>query len=208
MPLICPECRKEIKKGQMFCPDCGTIGEVEDKSKKGRKTILPKEIHDYLNRKFDEVYAIGYRNVNRIDLYEDRSPVAETIFSRWLKESTSLALKDDRAYLSVEMMANFHTPPIKVAGNILVHSITDSAAIKYSGRRDPDEYILGDIKYPRFLLIVLPNPDEELDSSKELQMTIIEQRIKEMAFLEKTALKDFKICLESEFEDAIEKLIH
>jgi len=52
------------------------------------------------------------------------------------------------------------------------------------------------------------SPEESVDSSKDIQMKIIEQRIKEMKFLENLSIKNFKICLMSKFEDAIKDLIN
>lgn len=207
MPMICPMCGKTLKEDEIFCPECGTSGEIEDQSKKGRKTILPEKINNFLNKEFKDVYSIGFKNVNKIDLYDDKTTFTDDIFSRWIKESTCLVLKDGRAFISVEMMANFHTSPIVLSGNVLVHSIADSAVVKFKGRREPDDYILDDDSFPRFLLIVLPDPSEDLDSSKELQIKIIEHRIKELEFLDRSTLKDFTICLASEFEKSFEELI-
>lgn len=207
MSMICPMCGKTLKEDEIFCPVCGTSGEIEDKSKIGRKTVLPEMINDFLNKEFEDVYAVGYKNVNSINLYDDKTTFSDNKSSRWLKESTCIVLKDGRAFFSVEMMANFHTTPIGLSGNVLVHSIADSAVVKFTGRREPDEYILDGDNFPRFLLIVLPDPSEDLDSSKELQIRIIEHRIKDLEFFDRSTLNNFKICLASEFEKSIKELI-
>lgn len=204
MVLICPECRQTLKDNEMFCPECGAIGELLDESKLGRKTTLNKEVYDYLYNEFDEVLAVGYQNVKGIDLYDERLPPKEKILTRWIKESSSLVLKDNNPFLSVEMMATTNTTPIVAAGNVLVHSIADSAVVKYQGRKQNVEYPLDG---PRFLLIIIPDPDEDVDSSKNEQMKIIEGLIKELKFLGNSPLEDFKICLMNEFEKSIKQLI-
>lgn len=207
--MMCPKGCGEFKEGIIFCPECGTLLERVDESKKNRKSTLDKKIFDYLNQEFEEVFAVGYENVKSIDIFDERNSnkTAEEKFTKWLKESTSLVLKDKEAFLSVEMMPSISTSPITVAGNVLVHSIADSLFVKFDGRRKDVEYIIGDKEFPRYLLIVIPDPDESVDSSKDLQMKIIENNIKELKFLENSSLKNFKICLMSNFENALEELI-
>ena len=208
MVMMCPKGCGEFQDGTIFCPECGTTVDKVVESKKNRKSNLDKKIFDFLKKEFDEVYAVGY-NVKSIDIFDERNSnkTADEKFTRWLKESTSLVLKDKNAFLSIEMMPSISTSPITVTGNVLVHSIADSIFVKFSGRRKDVEYIIGDKEFSRYLLIVIPDPDESVYSNKDTQMKIIEQRIKEMKFLENSSLKNFKICLLSEFEDAIKDLI-
>lgn len=56
------------------------------------------------------------------------------------------------------------------------------------------------IKYNTYKII--------LDVNKGDQMKIIEQNVKELNFLESSSLKNFKICLMSEFEAIIKELIN
>ena len=90
----------------MSSPDCGASLIVV---KKG-KSILNKNMYDYLIKEFDEVHAVGYNNVDGINLYDDRNPPKGEIRSRWIKESNSLVLKDGLPFLSVEMMTNEPSP--------------------------------------------------------------------------------------------------
>lgn len=184
------------------------LGEKEDESKKNKKSTLDKRIYDFLKQEFTRVYATGYDNVKGIDIYDERNSngTAEDRFTYWIKESTSLVLKGKKPFLSVEMMPNVNTTPITVAGNILVHSIGDSFIVKFNGRKQDAEY---EIKResPRYLLIVIPNPDKGVASNKGDQMEYIEKLIKEMNFLENSSLKNFKICLMSEFENTVKELI-
>ena len=186
MTKMCPTCRITVDDNKTFC-DCGASLIIV---KKG-KLKLNKTINDYLNKEFDEVYAVDENNVDRINLYDDRNPSKGEVRSRWIKESTSLVLKDKKPFLSIEMMSN-EPSPIVVAGNILIHSIADSAIIKFKDSREDDEYILSDHINPRFLLIVIPEPSQ--NSDKWTQMPLIEQYIKELNFSEKSSLTDFKIC--------------
>lgn len=209
MVMMCPKGCGEFEEGTIFCSECKTLLEKVDESKRSRKSTLDKKIFNYLNQEFEDVYAVGYENVKSIDIFDERNSnkTAEEKFTRWLKESTSLVLKDKKPFLSVEMMSSISTSPITVTGNILVHSIGDSLFVKFDGRREDVEYIIGDKDFPRYLLIVIPDPDESVESNKDVQMKIIEQRIKEMNFLENSSLTNFKICLMSDFENAIKELI-
>ena len=92
-----------------------------------------------------------------------------------------------------------------VTGNILVHSIADSAIVRFKDSKEDEEYILSDNNQPRFLLIVIPEPSE--DSDKWIQMPLIEQLVKELNFLEKSSLTNFKICFRNEFEDNNKKIL-
>ena len=105
-------------------------------------------------------------------------------------------------FLSVEMMSS-EPSPIVVTGNILVHSIADSAIVKFEDK-ESEEIILNH-NNTRFLLIVIPEPSE--DSDKWTQMPLIEQLIKELNFLKNSSLTDFKICFTNEFEEAIGLLL-
>lgn len=207
MVLFCTNCNITLKDGEMFCPECGASGELLDESKKRKKSVLDKDIFEYLSKKFDDVYALGYNNVKKIDIYDERAPSNYNIKSRWLKESSSLILKEGKAFLSVESMPKTDTPPVVYTGNVLTHSIADSALVKFKGRKEEVEYILNDENLPRYLLIIIPDPEKGTDSSKELQSKIVEQLIKEMNFLESSSLTNFKICMKSEFEIALNHLI-
>jgi hypothetical protein len=200
MSKMCPKCRIIVDETEMFCPDCGTGVIIV---KKG-KSVLNKKIYDYLIKEFNEVYAVGHKNVDGINIYDERNPPQGQKRSRWIKESTSLVLKDKMPFLSVEMMIN-EPSPITVAGNVLIHSIADSAIVKFKDSKDDEEHILANRNYPRFLLIVIPEPSE--DSDKWIQIPLIEQLIKELSFLEKSSLKNFKICFANEFESVAEKLL-
>lgn len=206
MRMVCPDCGSKLPKGEMLCKSCGTFGEPEDERKKTRKSTLSTKYYEYLTGKFDEVLAVGHDNVDGINLYDERAPPQELMKSRWIKESTSLVLKDGMPFLSIETMLSISTSPITVAGNVLIHAIADSAIVKFKGRRSDTEYILGNKEFPRNLLILFPDPDEDSKTSKELQMELIEQFIKDLNFLENSSLKNFKICFNSEFEDAIKTL--
>ena len=188
----------------MFCPECGAIGDLLDESKMGRKKTLDKKVYDYLYKEFHQVYAVGYNNVKGIDLYDERLPPKEKILTRWIKESSSIVLRDGKPFLSVEIMATVSTTPIVAAGNVLIHSIADSAIVKFQGRKSNKEYQLDS---PRFLLIIIPDPSEDVDSSKDEQMKIIEGLIKKMNFLENSSLENFKICMRNEFEESMKQLI-
>ncbi len=207
MPMICPECGKKLRKKEIFCPECGMAGELEDESKKNRKSTIDKKIYDYLKQEFKDVYAVGYDNVEGIDIFAERNSTSEERLTRWIKDSASLVLKDKKAFLSVEMMPNVNTTPIAVAGNVLIHSIGDSALVKFN-RKNEVEYSLSDKEFPRYLLIVIPDPGEGVASNKKDQMEIIEHSIKEMKFLENSSLKDFKICLMNDFEAEIKDLLN
>jgi uncharacterized Zn finger protein (UPF0148 family) len=209
MTKICPSCSMRLKEGELFCPECKMYGEEEDESKKNRKSTLDKNIYDYLKNEFKQVYAAGYDNVKGLDIFDERgsNTTAEERYTRWNKESSSLVLKDRNAFLSVEMMANVTAAnPITVAGNVLIHSIADSILVKFTGRRNSIEYVR-DKTYPRYLLIVIPNPKDDHESYRRDQMVIIEQNIKKLNFLENSSIKNFKICLTSEFESALKELI-
>jgi len=199
MTKMCPKCRITVDEKEMFCPDCGAGLIVV---KKG-KSKLDKKIYDYLFEKFDKVYAVGENNVDGIDIFDERCPPKGEIRSRRIKESTSLVLNDGKPFLSVEMMS-FEPSPIVVAGNILVHSIADSALVKFKDSKEAEEIIL-DNNNPRFLLIVIPEPSE--DSDKWKQMPLIEQLVKELNFLENSSLTNFKICFTNEFEEKLEELL-
>ena len=200
MPKMCPKCRITVADNEIFCPECNTSLIVV---KKGR-SVLNKEIYDYLINEFEEVHAVGYNNVDGINLYDDRKPPKGEIRSRWIKESNSLALKNGLPFLSVEMMIN-EPSPITITGNILVHSIADSAIVRFKDSKEDEELILSENNQPRFLLIVIPEPSE--DSDKRKQMTLIEQLVKELNFLEKSSLTNFKICFRDEFEDNVNKIL-
>jgi hypothetical protein len=207
MRMVCPDCGKKLPEGEMLCVSCGTFGEPEDDKKKTRKSTLSKKHYDYLTNKFKDVIAVGYANVDGINIYDERTPPKELMRSRWIKESTSLVLKDGKPFLSVETMPSINTSPITVAGNILIHAIADSAIVRFKGRRSDVEYIFGDEKIKRYLLLVMPDPEEDSQTSKEIQMKLIEEYIKDLNFLEKSTFNNFIICFQSEFEDAIEELI-
>jgi uncharacterized Zn finger protein (UPF0148 family) len=207
MPMICPECGKKLRKNEIFCPECGMAGELEDESKKNRKSTIDKKIYDYLKQEFKDVYAVGYDNVESIDIFAEKNSTSKDRLTRWIKDSASLVLKDKKAFLSVEMMPNVNTTPIAVAGNVLIHSIGDSALVRFN-RKNEVEYSLSDKEFPRYLLIVIPDPDEGVASNKKDQMEIIEHSIKEMKFLENSSLKDFRICLMKDFEAEIKDLLN
>ena len=210
MPKICPSCGERLKEGELFCSECKMYGDEEDESKKNRKSTLDKNIYDYLKEEFNEVYAAGYGIVKGLDIFDERNSntTAEERYTRWIKESTSLVLKDGNAFLSVEMMPDISSAnPITVAGNVLVHAIGDSILVKFGGRRNNVEYI-SDNTSPRYLLIVIPDPAEDHESNRSDQMKIIEQNIKKLDFLENSSIKNFKICLANEFESTIKELIN
>lgn len=203
MVLVCPGCGKTWNgEDGMFCPECGTSGELLDESKLGHKNILDKKVFDYLKQEFDDVLAIGYQNVKGIDVYDERNPSKKNIRSRWIKESSAIVLKDKQPFLSVEIEAN--TTPINVAGNVLVHAIADSLVVKYKGRNENVEY---PIDAPRYLLIIMPDLELGVESNKDEQMKIIELLIKELKFTDNSSLKNFKICLMKDFEKSINQLI-
>jgi len=199
MPKMCPECRITVDDNKIFCPDCGASLIVV---KKG-KSKLNKKIYDYLVQEFDIVHAVDQNNVEGIDIFDERNPPKGEIRSRRIKESTSLIFKNGIPFLSVEMMS-MEPSPIVVAGNILVHSIADSAIVKFKDSKKSEEIILNH-NNPRFLLIVIPEPSK--DSDKWTQMPLIEQLIKELNFLENSSLTNFKICFTNEFEEAIKELL-
>lgn len=181
----CPDCNMEFEDNVTFCPDCGTIGVAKNKSNKKRKqSILTKETYFYLKNHFKNIYAIGYKNVRNIELFQGDSKERN---ANWIKQSSALILKDNRPYLSVEMMAGDLTTPIVLAGNLLVHTIAKSVPVKKGGLDEPLEYILDDEKFPRYLLIVLPDPSELKESRKDEQIEEIEHRIKNLGFLEKNS---------------------
>ena len=198
MTKMCPKCRIIVDENKTFC-DCGTGLVIV---KKG-KSKLNKNIYDYLIKEFEEIYAVQENNVDGIDIYDDRSPPKGEIRSRRIKESTSLVLKNGIPFLSVEMMST-EPSPIVVAGNILVHSIADSILVRFKDSKEAEEIIL-DHNYPRFLLIVIPEPSD--DSDKWKQMPLIEQLIKELNFFEKSSLTNFKICFTNEFEEKLDELL-
>lgn len=200
MAFLCPQCGKKWKENRMFCPECGTIGESLDESKREHKTTLDDKVYDYLSNEFDKVYAIGFDNVKRIDLYSEREPSEPNMRSRWIKESSSLVLNDGKPFLSVEMLSS--ASPIDVTGNILVHAITDFVAIKYEGRKRDVSHTIDN---PRYLLIIIPDPTE--GSKKDDQIPIIENLIKEMEIFEKTPIENFKISFKKDFEKSISELI-
>lgn len=202
----CPDCGREFEDNITFCPNCGTILNVEDKSKKKkRQTILQEDIFYYLNKNFEEVYALGYKNVHNIELFQGDPSDRK---ANWIKQSSALILKDDRAYLSVEMTPSDLTTPKDLAGNILVHTIAESVVVRIKGGIDEEtEYILDNEKFPRYLLIVLPDPSELKESRKDEQIQELEKRIKNLGFLEKTALKNFNICYVNNFENSIQELL-
>lgn len=143
--------------------------------------------------------------MKNIDIYDDRDPSDKKVYSKWVKESTSLVLKDGNPYLSVEMMANYNPSPISVAGNILIHAIGDVAVIKFKDSRNNEKYILDNKKSPRYLLIVIPEPPEESD--KKDQMMLMEHLIKKLQFLENSSLTNFKICFMSNYKEALKELL-
>lgn len=202
----CPDCGQEFDDSITFCPECGTIGVPVDKSKKKRKqSILNKENYFNLKKNFEKVYAIGYKNVHNIELFQG-DPGERN--ANWIKQSSALILKDDRVYLSVEMTASDLTTPKEIAGNILVHAIAESAIVRVKGGIDEEiEYILDNEKFPRYLLIVLPDPSELKESRKDEQIHELEHRIKRLGFMENTALKNFKISFVSGFDNSIQELL-
>jgi len=191
----------------MFCPECGASGELLDESKIGKRSILDVDIFDFLNSNFNEVFATGYNNVNKINIYSERDPSTENINSRWIKESSCLILKDGMAFLSVESMPSIDTSPVIYTGNVLTHSIADSALVRFNGRKEDMEYLLNNKGFPRYLLIIIPDPEEGRNSSKELQSIIVEKSIKELNFLEASSLTNFKICMKNDFENSLNELI-
>lgn len=202
----CPDCGKEFEDSVIYCPDCGTIGVSEKSNKKQKQSILTKEIYFYLKKHFEKIYALKYGNVHNIELFQGDSNERKTT---WIKQSSALILKDDRPYLSVEMMAKDTTTPITLAGNVLIHTIAESITVKIKGGLDETlEYILDNEKFPRYLLIVLPDPAEIKESQKDEQIEEMERRIKNLGFMEKTALKNFKICYVYNFEKSIGDLLN
>lgn len=202
----CPDCGKEFEDKITFCPDCETILTAADKKKRRKQSILNKENYFYLNKHFEKVYAIGYKNVHNIELFQGDSTDRS---ANWIKQSSALVLKDEYAYLSVEMTSSDLTTPKEIAGNILVHAIAESAIVRIKGGLDEEmEYILDNRKFPRYLLIVLPDPSELKESRKDEQIQEVEHRIKRLGFMENIALKNFKISYVSDFENSIQELLN
>lgn len=200
----CPDCGKEFEDKKTFCPDCETILMAVDKSKKRRKqSILNKENYFYLKKNFEKVYAIGYKNVHNIELFQGDSQDRR---ANWIKQSSALVLMDRPAYLSVEMTSSDLTTPKEIAGNILIHAVAESAVVTVKGGLDEKtDYDLD--KFPRYLLIVLPDPSELKESRKEEQIQELEHRIKRLGFMENTTLKNFKVSYVSDFDNSLQELL-
>lgn len=206
MPKICNNLKcstTEVDEAENFCPECGSTLTVVVSSGKS-KSKLQDDVYDYLNKKFEDVYAAEFDNVKSIDLFDHRDSSAKKVYANWVKRSSSLVLKDGNPFLSVEMMAK-EPSPITVAGNILIHAIGDSVVVKFKDSREDQKYILKNQDTPRFLLIVIPEPPE--DSDKKNQMNLIEQLVKELDFLDNSSLTNFRICFMSNFEEAVEGLV-
>lgn len=200
---MCPECGKNVGDNDIFCPDpeC-RASTIPVKERKG-KAQIPKEIFEYLDKKFEKVHAVGHNNVEGIKFYNERYPPKELKMARWIKEGTSLVLKNDEPYLCVEMVED--RTPMTIAGTVLLNTISDFALVKTNFRKEPLEYIMGDEKNLRYLLVVLPEPTEKSD--KDIQMPYLEQCFKELNFIDNSPLKDFKICFTTNYKESLEKLL-
>lgn len=203
MPRMCPECGKNVGDNDIFCPDpeC-RASTIPVKERKG-KAQIPKEIFEYLDKKFEKVHAVGHNNVEGIKFYNERYPPKELKMARWIKEGTSLVLKNDEPYLCVEMVED--RTPMTIAGTVLLNTISDFALVKTNFSKEPLEYIMGDEKNLRYLLVVLPEPPEKSD--KDIQMPYLEQCFKELNFMDNSPLKDFKICFTTNYKESLKKLL-
>lgn len=102
MVLVCPGCGRTWNGNDgIFCPDCGASGELLDETKLGRKITLDKKVFEYLSQTFEDVHAVGHKNVKGIDIYDERFPSKENTRSRWIRESSCIVLKNENPFLSV-----------------------------------------------------------------------------------------------------------
>ena len=103
--------------------------------------------------------------------------------------------------LAVEIIPNKPTPPKDIAGPIPVYMISRKIKINFNNGNEK-EYELSD-KFP--LIIVVPDQSEK----KSNQINDLNEKFKGIFNLdiEYSALNDFQICVNSDFEYIIRKLL-
>ena len=143
----------------------------------------------------------GKNGLNNIVLF-DESDLYHGEMTRFRIGNGSIMVFDgNKPILAVEIIPNKPTPPKDIAGSIPVYMISKKIKLNYKSGNEK-EYELLD-KFP--LIVVVPNQSE----NKSNQFDDLNEKFEGIFCLtvESSALSDFKICVMSDFEYVLKKIL-
>lgn len=148
-----------------------------------------------------EIFVKGKDGLNNIVFFDepDLYPGEKNRFR--IGNGNIMVFDRDKPVLAVEIIPNKPTPPKDMAGPIPVYMVSRKIKLNYNNGNEK-EYELFD-KFP--LIVVVPDQSE----TKRNQIDDLNEKFKGIfnMGIEYSALNDFMICVDSDFKDALKKIL-
>lgn len=167
----------------------------------GKKLIekINQEIDD-LNLGYD-IFVKGQNGVNNIVLFDevDLFPGEKSRFR--IGNGSIMIFDGEKPILAIEIIPNKPTPPKDMAGPIPVYMVSRKIKLNFNNGKEREIELLD--KFP--LIIVVPSQSE----IKEKQINDLNEKFKGVfnLYTEYSALKDFMICMDSDFSGVIKRML-